>query len=108
MESRLLSIVKDGRFVVPRCDYFWLEWVGVGWWVVWVDGLGGHQRWQDGASLPPAATPPTPEPGGGGANACPSAEEEVHTIPDLHQQPEKKSRRTESMKLVLEAGKIIN
>jgi len=53
-------------------------------------------------------TPPTPEPGGGGANACPSAEEEVHSIPYLHRQPEKKSRRIESMKLVLETGKKIN
>ena len=33
---------------------------------------------------PLSATPPTPEPGGGGANACRSAEEEVHTIPYLH------------------------
>jgi len=29
-------------------------------------------------------TPPTPEPGGGGANASQSAGGEVHTITDLH------------------------
>ena len=83
-------------------------WVGVGGLYGWMARLGGHQRWQDRASLPRAGTPPTPEPGGGGANACPSAEEEVHTIPYLHQQLEEKSRRTESMKLVLEEGKKIN
>ena len=93
---------------------FRLDRVGLGWWVVWVGTLygwmasAGTNVGKIGASLPRAGTPPTPEPGGGGANACPSAEEEVHTVPFLHQQPEEKLRRTESMKLVLEEGKKIN
>ena len=66
-----------------------LAWsVKMGWWRVWMDGwprpsasisVGLWAEWG-----PLSATPPTPEPGGGGANACPSAEEEVHTIPYLH------------------------
>jgi len=44
-------------------------------------------------------TPPTPEPGGGGANACPSAEGEVLYL---------RYKKIESMKLALEAGKEID
>ena len=109
MEFRLWTFFKDGRSVVPRwyrghnCRLEWVDCMG-GW-----GGSAGTNVGKIGASLPRAGTPPTPEPGGGGANACPSAEEEVHTVPYLHQQQlEEKPRRTESMKLVLEEGKKIN
>ena len=49
-------------------------------------GLGPTTVGLGAPSASDGGTPPTPEPGGGGANACPSAEEEVHTNPDLHHQ----------------------